>query len=48
MLTYAEENWPANRSDKRKIKSAEIRFVRPGSGCTLLDQKQNTDLRSQL
>jgi hypothetical protein len=28
MLTYADENWTTNRSDKRKT-SAAMRFLRP-------------------
>jgi hypothetical protein len=28
MLTYASENWTINRSDKKKIESAEMMFLR--------------------
>ena len=31
-----------NRSDKRKIKAAEMRFLRPMAGYTLWDKKQVT------
>jgi hypothetical protein len=48
MLTYASENWTINLSDKKKIESAEIKFLRSVAGCTVLDQKRNTDIRSEL
>jgi hypothetical protein len=48
ILTYASENWTINRSDERKIESAEMRFLRPVAGYTLLDQKRSTDIRSEL
>jgi hypothetical protein len=32
---------------KRK-ESAEIKFLRSVAGCTLLDQKRSTDIRSEL
>jgi hypothetical protein len=48
MLTYASENWTINRSDKKKIESAEIKFLRSVAGYTLLDQKRSTDIRSEL
>jgi hypothetical protein len=46
VLTYASENWTINRSDKKKIESAEMQFLR--SEYTLLDQKRSTDIRSEL
>jgi hypothetical protein len=39
MMTYASENWTINRSDKKKIESAEMKFLRSVAGYTLLDQK---------
>jgi hypothetical protein len=39
MLTYASENWTINRSDKKKIESAEMKFLRSVAGYALLDQK---------
>jgi hypothetical protein len=27
VLTYARENWTINRSDKKKIESAEMKFL---------------------
>ena len=35
VLMYGSENWSLNRSDKRKIETAEVRFVRPMAGYTL-------------
>ena len=29
VLMYGSENWSLNRSDKRKIEAAELRFCRP-------------------
>ena len=29
VMMYGSENWSLNRSDKRKIKAAEMRFLRP-------------------
>jgi hypothetical protein len=44
MLIYASENWTKNRSDKKKIESAEMKFLRLVAGYTLLDQKRSTDM----
>jgi hypothetical protein len=38
MVTYASEDWAINRSDKRKVEAAEMRFLRLAAGCTLLDK----------
>jgi hypothetical protein len=48
MITYASENWTINRSDKKKIESAEMKFLCSVDGYTLLDQKRSTDIRSEL
>jgi hypothetical protein len=48
MLTYASESWTINRSDKKKIQSVEMKFLRSVAGCTLLDQKRSTNIRSEL
>jgi hypothetical protein len=42
------ENWTITRSDKRIMELAETRFLRPVAGCTLPDQKRNTDKRLEL
>ena len=47
VLMYGSENWSLNRSDKRKIEAAEIRFLRPMAGYTLWDKK-STYIREQL
>jgi hypothetical protein len=48
MLTYASENWTINQSDKKKIESAEMKFLRSVAGYTLLDKKRSTDICSEL
>jgi hypothetical protein len=48
MLTYASENWTINRSDKKKMESAEMKFLHSVAGYMLPDQKQSTDIHSEL
>jgi hypothetical protein len=48
VLIHGSENWPLNRSDKRKIEAAEMRFLRPRAGYTLLDKKRSSDIREEL
>jgi hypothetical protein len=36
------------RSDKKKIESAEMKFLRSVAGCTLLYQKRSADIRLEL
>ena len=48
VLMYGSENWSLNRSDKRKIEAAEMRFLRPMAGYTLWDKKRSSDIREQL
>ena len=45
---YGSENWSLNRSDKRRTEAAEMRFLRPMAGYTLLDKKRSSDIREQL
>ena len=40
VLMYGSENWSLNRSDKRKIEAAVMRFLRPMAGFTLWDKKE--------
>lgn len=40
MVTYASENWKINRSDKRKMELAEMRFLRPVAGYTIPVQNE--------
>ena len=39
VLMYGNENWSLNRSDKRKIEVAKMRFLRPMAGYTVWDKK---------
>ena len=48
VLMYGSENWSLNRSDKRKIENAEMRFLGPMAGYTLWDKKRSSDIREQL
>ena len=48
VLMNDSENWSLNRSDKRKIEAAEMRFLRLTAGYTLLDKKRSSDIREQL
>ena len=45
---YGSENWSLNRSDKRKIEAAEMKFLRPMAGYTLWDKKRSSDIREQI
>jgi hypothetical protein len=46
---YGSENWPLNRSDKRRIEAAEMKFLRPLAGYTLWDKKKrSSDIKEQL
>ncbi|KAJ4445668.1 hypothetical protein ANN_12352 [Periplaneta americana] len=47
-LTYGSENWTLNKSDRRKIEAAEMRFFRSVAGFTLLDHKRSEDIRAEL
>jgi hypothetical protein len=48
LLTYASENWTINLAGRRKIESAEMRFLHLVAGYTLLDQKQSIGLHCEL
>ena len=48
VLMYGSENWSLNQSDKRKIAAAEMRFLSPTVGYTLLDKKRSSDIREKL
>jgi hypothetical protein len=37
VLMYGNENWALNRSERRKVVTAEIRFLKRVSGYTLTD-----------
>ena len=40
VLMHGSENWTLNRSDRRKIEAAEMRFLRPMAGYTFWDKKE--------
>ena len=40
VLMYGSENWSLNRSEKREIEAAEMRFLRSMAGYTPLDKKE--------
>ena len=42
VLMYDSENWSLNRSDKRKIEAAQMRFLKLMTGHTLLDKKKRS------
>ena len=44
VLMYGSENWSLNRSDKRKIEAAEMRFLRL---MALWNKKRSSDIREQ-
>jgi riboflavin synthase alpha subunit len=48
MLVYGGENWALNRSEKRKIERAEMRFLRRVSGHTLTGHVRNTTICNAL
>ena len=48
VLMYGRENWSLNRSDKRKIEAAVMRFLRPMVEYTLWVKKRSSDIREQL
>jgi hypothetical protein len=48
VLLYGCENWALNRADRRKIETAEIKFLRRVAGFTLRDEVRNTTLREEL
>ena len=39
VLIYGSENWSLNRSDKRKIEAAEMKFLRPMAVYIFWDKK---------
>ena len=43
-LTYGCENWPMKTSDKRRITSAEMRFMRRTTGVTLNDRIRSEEI----
>ena len=47
-LTYGHEAWTLTKERGDRLKSLEMKFVRPACGFTLRDEKRNTELRDML
>ena len=47
-LQFLESDNSIFWSDKRKIETAEVRFLRPMAGYTLWDKKRSSDIREKL
>jgi hypothetical protein len=45
---YFIENWALNRVDRRKIETAEMKFLRRVTGYTLRDEVRNSTIRGEL
>jgi hypothetical protein len=45
---YNCENWTLNKTDRRKIETAEMNFLRSLAAYTLMDHKYNTDTQAEL
>jgi hypothetical protein len=45
---YGSEAWTICRSDRTRITTAEIKFLRRTAGYTKLDKKRNTDILREL
>ena len=48
MVMYGSENWALNRSERRRIETNEMKFLRRVAGLNLLDQVSNNDIRNSL
>jgi hypothetical protein len=48
VLLYGCENWALSRVDRRKIGTAEMKFLRRVTGYTVRDEVTNTTLREEL
>jgi hypothetical protein len=44
VLLYGCENWALNRVDRRKIETAEMKFLRRVAGYSLRDEVRNTTI----
>jgi len=45
---YGSENWTLTASQRRRIKAAEMKLLRPLAGYTLYDHKTNNSIRKEL
>src|SRR6266576_453431 len=48
MLTYGSEIWALRKTDKRRIKAAEMRFMRRTAGVTLRDRIHSENIRNMV
>ena len=48
MVMYGSENWALNRSERRRIETNEMKFLRRVAGLNLLVQVSNNDIRNSL
>ena len=48
VLLQDSKIWSLNRSNKREIEAAKMRFLRPMAGYTLWDRKRSSNIRGQL
>jgi hypothetical protein len=48
VLLHGCENWALNRVDRRKIETAEMKFLRRVAGYTVRDEVRNTTVREEL
>ncbi|PSN57227.1 hypothetical protein C0J52_05026 [Blattella germanica] len=48
MVMYGSENWVLNRSERRRIETNEMKFLRRVAGLNLLDQVNNNYIRNSL
>ena len=47
-ITYSSETWTINNKNKKRIQSAEMRFLRSVAGYRLTDRKRNIEIREEL
>jgi hypothetical protein len=47
-LLYGSETWTLTASQLKRLEAAEMQLLRPLAGHTLLDHKQNEDIRKKL
>ena len=47
-ITYGSETWTVNNKNKKRIQSAEMRFLRSVAGYRLTDRKRNIEIREEL
>jgi hypothetical protein len=48
VLSYGSEEWTVIRTDERRLRSAEMCFLRRSAGYTGWDHKRNEDILTEL